>query len=160
MATMPRSTWIVPLWSAFAISCGVTLVAFGAGQGCQTRCFNAFDCGDGAFCFQGRCETECFTDQDCTNPPECEGNPAACQCKGLRCNPVGRCVGRCSGASTGGSVRGPGTGDEDVDIEGWERQPGDGQGFIVDSLAIADEGRGFDIDGRCRGTGDMRRGKR
>ena len=32
---------------AFAIACGLVLVAFGSQGGCQTRCFNAFDCGDG-----------------------------------------------------------------------------------------------------------------
>lgn len=138
---------------AFAIACGLVLVAFGSQGGCQTRCFNAFDCGDGSFCKAGRCETECFTDEDCTNPPECEGNPTACECKGLRCNPVGRCVGRCTNRPARRRVAAP-SNDLPSEIEGWTRRPGDAQAFIVDSLAIADDGRGFDVDGQCRGTGD------
>ncbi len=143
----------MPFLSAFAMSAGFVLLAVAVGPGCQTRCFNAFDCGEGSFCLNGRCETECFTDEDCQNPPECQANPAACVCKGLRCNPVGRCVGRCFDRPRRRLVSGPRS-ELPTEIQGWDRQPGDGQAFIVDSLAIADEGRGFDVDNKCRGTGD------
>ena len=148
-----RDTWKVPLSATFAVGVVATAVAIGAGPGCQTRCFNAFDCGDGSFCLAGRCETECFTNEDCLNPPECAANPSACVCKGLLCNAAGRCVGRCANRPQRRYVHGPRS-DIPTEIEGWNRKPGDGQPFIIDSLAIADEGRGFDIDGRCRGVGD------
>ena len=123
-------------------------------SGCQTRCFSDFDCGDLSFCTpSGRCETECFTDKDCTNPPECDGNPAACECKGLRCNPYGACVGQCYSDFT--KVQAPPEQDEiPTEIEGWDRPPGEGKAFILKTLAIAGETSGFNLDGRCKGTGE------
>jgi len=151
---MRVAAWLPELVAAFSLGAGLALVAVGVGPGCQTRCFNAFDCGEGAFCAAGRCETECFSDEDCQNPPECAGNPAACQCKGLRCNSTGRCVGRCLSKPVGPTAVGPRSELPD-EIEGYDVRAGDGgEAFIVDSLAIADQGRGFDVDGRCRGTGD------
>lgn len=38
--------------------------------------------------------------------------------------------------------------------DGMEDPVGSGLVFIVDQLAIADSGRGFDLDGQCRGPGD------
>jgi hypothetical protein len=132
---------------------GLILLLFSS-SACQTRCFSDFDCGDLSFCTAaGRCETECFTDKDCTHPPECEANPAACQCKGLRCNPYGACIGQCFGGFRQPSIR-PMTDDIPTVIEGWERPPGEGHAFIMKTLAIAGEGRGFDLDKRCRGQGN------
>ncbi|MBI2373241.1 MAG: hypothetical protein HYV07_04515 [Deltaproteobacteria bacterium] len=147
------SDWLLPVSGAFATSAIATLAAFAIGPGCQTRCFNSFDCGDGSFCYNGRCETECFTDDDCRHPPECQDNPLACQPKGFKCNSVGRCVGRYNSQSPPQFVDAP-TSELDVEVDGWDDPPGTGQAFIVDSLAIADRSRGFDIDGVCRGPGD------
>jgi hypothetical protein len=144
-----RRAWLVPVSSAFALSAMVTLAAFALGPGCQTRCFNNFDCGERSYCSPlGRCETECFTDIDCRHPPECEDN-TICQPRGFRCNSVGRCVGtfdipridRVAAPDEDDYV--PGV------IEGWDESPGFGRAFIVNQIAIAGQDRGFDIDGNC-----------
>jgi hypothetical protein len=150
----PRSAWMVPLSAAFAMSAGFTLVMVGTAPGCQTRCVSSNECGTQAFCnAEGRCETQCFTNEDCREPPDCRGNPSACECRGLLCNSSGKCVGRCVGAREGGSLEGPGA-SLPSELEGWDSAPGFGEAFIVETLAIADESVGFNIDGRCRGTGD------
>ena len=114
---------------------------------CQLRCEDSFDCGEGSFCTAGRCETECFTDQDCREPPECRDNPTACRPKGLSCSGLGRCVGEImlpSGGFTEGLEQ------EFVGlIDGFDALPGSGSAFIVDDLALAESGIGFDIDGAC-----------
>ena len=121
---------------------------------CQTRCFSDFDCGDLSFCTSsGRCETECFTDRDCTHPPECEGNPAACECKGLRCNPYGACIGQCYTNFENQTTTPPMT-ELPTEIEGWDRPPGEGKAFILKTLAIAGQSSGFNLDNRCKGTGE------
>lgn len=38
--------------------------------------------------------------------------------------------------------------------EGWSDPPNTGLMFVVNSISVAPEERGFDIDGRCRGPGD------
>lgn len=38
--------------------------------------------------------------------------------------------------------------------QGWLDQPTTGAAWVISSLAIADEARGFDLDGRCRSPGD------
>lgn len=146
--------WLVPVSGAFATGALGTLLAFSTVPGCQTRCLTSFDCGGNAFCLAGRCETQCLTDEDCLSPPECEGNPRACVPRGLRCNSSGRCVGtpNVRFAAQQGAA-GPRT-EIERDIQGWDDPPGTGEGFIIDSLAIADRDRGFDIDGNCRGPGD------
>lgn len=137
------------LLSAASVALVVLLVI---AQGCETRCINNFDCGgSGAFCAQGRCQTECFSDLDCLQPPECQGNPTACPPKGLRCNGVGRCVGkifppteRPDGELLYGGIDGR--------VRGFDDTPGSGTAFIVSQIAIAGQGRGFDIDGICSET--------
>jgi len=81
----------------------ITLISVALGPGCQTRCFNKFDCGDGSYCSPlGRCETECFTDLDCRQPPECAGTPTSCPPpRGFRCDPNGRCIGSYEPPRTG-----------------------------------------------------------
>ncbi len=37
-------------------------------------------------------------------------------------------------------------------VEGWDDGPGTGQVFVLNQLAIADQDRGFDIDGDCNDT--------
>lgn len=146
--------WIVPLSGAFATSALATLIGLSSGPGCQTRCTTSFDCGEGSFCLAGRCETQCVLDQDCLSPPECQGNPRACQPRGLRCNPVGRCVGQVVARvpqQTGPA--GPRS-DYEREIQGWDDPPGTGTAFIIDSLQIAPQDRGFDVDGKCRGPGE------
>lgn len=123
----------------------------GSGTGCQTRCFNNFDCGPGSFCFDGRCETECFTDEDCREPPECAGNPTTCQPKGLKCSGLGRCVGRI--IPTTGVVA-----DNREDplpnvIDGFDDEPGSGVAFVINNIALADNDLGFNVDGRCGDNG-------
>lgn len=150
---MSRS-WILPLSGAFAFGAALAVLTLAAGPGCQTRCERPGDCSSGSFCRLGHCETECFVDQDCLSPPECQGNPLACVPKGLRCNALGKCVGQ-PGIRTQTPIGGSGPrNDIPVTIEGWEEPPGTGNAFIIDSLAIADKDRGFDIDGKCRGPGD------
>jgi hypothetical protein len=129
----------------------VILLAGLGGLGCQTRCSNNFDCGDGSFCIEGRCETECFTDQDCREPPECQGNPTACRPKGLKCSALGRCVGPIIEGDPG-FVEGL---QEDFIgvIEGFDDLPGSGTAFVVDSINLAERDTGFDIDGACTDEG-------
>jgi hypothetical protein len=146
-------SWLVPLSAAFMTGALLSLGAVVAGPGCQTRCETLDDCGGGSFCREGRCETECSTNEDCITPPECQGNPTNCIPKGLRCNALGQC--------TKGNVSrivvvtrdGPEI-EEATDIDGWDDRPGTGRAFIISELAIADQNRGFDIDGRCRGPGE------
>ena len=141
--------WLLPLSSAFCIASLALLAGVIAGPGCQTRCFNAFDCGPGSFCApDGRCETECFTDLDCREPIECADNPAGCRPKGLTCNGQGKCTGVYSFAEseTFREVALPEVPDE---IDGWDDPPGSGSAFIIDSIAIAQQDRGFDLDSNC-----------
>lgn len=149
-----RNALLLPLSGAFAAGAVGTLLAFLSGPGCQTRCLNQFDCGDNGFCFDGRCQTDCFTHEDCRSPPECEGNPRNCTPRGLFCNPVGKCVGL--GRNRQPTPIGPGGPRVEIerDIQGWDDPPGTGRAFIINSLAIADRDRGFDVDGVCRGPGD------
>src|SRR5215470_2557101 len=72
--TMPGTReWLVPLSSVFALSAVVTLAAVSFGPGCQTRCFNDFECADGEFCSsEGLCRVQCYSDFDCRRPPECQ----------------------------------------------------------------------------------------
>lgn len=136
---------------ASAAAVAATGVLLATASGCQNRCFNNFDCGPGSFCFDGRCETECFTDQDCREPPECAGNPTACQPKGLKCSGLGRCVGPIIPPDTG-------TG-ENLDtplpttIDGMDDPPGEGVGFVIDRIQIAEGDIGFNVDGRCDSDG-------
>ena len=149
---MQRS-WLVPLSSAFCVVCWAILAGVVAGPGCQTRCFNTFDCGPGSFCAaDGRCETECFTDLDCRAPIECGDNPTRCRPKGLSCNGQGKCTGQYEFAT-------PST-DREIDlperapeVDGWEDPPGTGVAFIVDTLAVARPDQGFDLDGDCDDSG-------
>lgn len=151
-----RARWAISLLSTFLTAAGLTFTAASIGPGCQGTCKDQFDCGDQQFCDvpSGRCMTECFTDQDCRSPPECLGNPTACAPRGLRCNSVGRCMGRILAPPETGPITTPIGPDIIDEIGGWDDQPGSGRAFIVDTLAIADQGRGFDVDGRCRGPGD------
>lgn len=42
----------------------------------------------------------------------------------------------------------------EIGISGWDDPPGSGPAFILDSFGFAEAGRGFDVDGACRGPGD------
>ena len=144
-----QRAWLLPLSSAFCIGSLAVLAGVVAGPGCQTRCFNAFDCGPGSFCApDGRCEIECFTDQECREPIECRDNPAGCRPKGLTCNSQGRCTGsfRFADNDEGSAIP---LQEVPAEIDGWEDPPGAGSAFIIDSIAVAQEDRGFDLDGRC-----------
>ena len=148
-----RRGWALPLSSAFFFLSLAVLAGVVAGPGCQTRCFNAFDCGPGSFCApDGRCETECFTDLDCREPIECADNLAGCRPKGLTCNGQGRCTGtyRFSGEIP---KRDDGLDEVPAEIDGWEDPPGAGAAFIVDQIAIPNQDRGFDLDGNCGDEG-------
>ncbi len=146
---------IFALFSTFSFSAGLTFVATTLEPGCQGVCRDQFDCGGQQFCDQpsGRCLTECFTDQDCRSPSECQGNPTACTPRGARCSSVGRCIGtpveppevELGPAADPGALK---------ELEGWDDTAGSGRAFIVDTLAIAERGRGFDVNGACRGPGD------
>ena len=144
-----RRAWLLPLSSAFCLVSFALLVGVLAGPGCQTRCFNAFDCGPGSFCApDGRCETECFTDLDCREPIECADNPAGCRPKGLTCNGQGKCTGNYVFADAE-DVRDIDLQEVPDEIDGWDDPPGSGAAFIVDSIAIAQQDRGFDLDSSC-----------
>lgn len=149
------SQWLVPVSAAFSVGAALTLAVFISGPGCQTRCFNDFDCGEGSFCAPlGTCETECFTNYDCRMPPECSDNPAVCQPRGFLCNPSGRCVGSYSLPQENRQQisRSPAL---PTTIQGWDDPPGAGNAFIVDRISIAGAEVGFDIDGNCdTATGD------
>ncbi len=145
--------WLPPLSTVFCLTSFAMLAGLTVGPGCQTRCFNAFDCGAGSFCSpEGRCEIECFTDIECREPLECRDNPAGCRPKGLTCNGQGRCTGSYLFVDTD-----PGTAldiqEVPDQIDGWDDPPGAGSAYIVDSIAIAQEDRGFDLDGICDDDG-------
>jgi hypothetical protein len=148
---MPR---LLRVGSALALVTSVVGIAFALAPGCQTRCSNNFDCGDGdGYCNVGlgRCETQCFTDQDCRMPPECQSNPLNCKPNGFRCNGIGRCVGKFTFARQGATTQVP-VDTVPTEIDGWDDPPGSGRAFIVNSIAIAGKDRGFDIDGNCSDT--------
>jgi hypothetical protein len=148
-----KRSWIISLSSVFALSATISLVAVGIGPGCQTRCFNKFDCGDGSYCSPlGRCETECFTDLDCRQPPECAGAPSQCPPpRGFRCDANGRCIGSYD-IPRSGTMRKPSEQDYSGPVEGWDEFPGSGTSFIVNQIAIAGQDRGFDVDQSCDGA--------
>ena len=144
-----RRAWLVPVSSAFCFLSLALLAGVIAGPGCQTRCFNAFDCGPGSFCgLDGRCETECFRDIDCREPIECADNPVGCRPKGLTCNAQGKCTGNYRFADEG-PVRTVNIREVPDEIEGWDDPPGTGAAFIVDTIAIASDERGFNLDSNC-----------
>lgn len=148
-----QRAWLLPLSSAFCVASVAVLAGVIAGPGCQTRCFNAFDCGPGSFCApDGRCETECFTDLDCREPIECADNPAGCRPKGLTCTGQGKCTGTYRFPDEGGG-REIDLQEVPDEIDGWDDPPGSGAAFIVDSIAIAQEDRGFDLDASCTEEG-------
>lgn len=146
--------WLVPSSTAFAVLGLATLAGVLAGPACQTACQGDFDCLGAGYCDQvsGRCARDCFTDQDCRNPPECRDNPTACKPLGLYCAGNGRCRGPTSIDFEGVSRAAP-RGGGPRSIEGWGDPPGSGYAFIVDQIALADAGRGFDIDGLCDAQG-------
>ncbi|MEO1338452.1 MAG: hypothetical protein AAFV29_22610, partial [Myxococcota bacterium] len=148
-----RRPWLLPLSSAFCFVSVALLAAVAAGPGCQTNCTSAFDCGAGSFCApDGRCETECFTDIDCREPIECADNLAGCRPRGLTCNGDGKCTGtyRFTGEEVGRDIEVQDVPDE---IDSWDDPPGAGSSFIIDSIAIAQDDRGFDLDGMCDENG-------
>ncbi|MFO0724591.1 MAG: hypothetical protein U1E65_12460 [Myxococcota bacterium] len=148
------STWTALSRALLLAAAGALASAFGAG--CQVRCETGKDCitsAQGGVCRDGHCETQCYVDQDCLNPPECQGNPLACTSQKLRCTAVGQCVQPVRPRSATPLESGNHN-EIPVTIDGWDEPPGTGNAFIIDSLAIADKDRGFDIDGRCRGPGD------
>jgi hypothetical protein len=151
---MTRS-WLTSAIGGIAVAALTSLVVFTFGPGCQTRCNNNFDCGEGdGYCNVGlgRCETQCFTDTDCRMPPECQSNPLNCTPNGFRCNGLGRCVGKFSFNREGGTREIP-IESVPTEIDGWDDPPGLGQAFIVNQIAIAGKDRGFDIDGSCTEEG-------
>lgn len=147
---MNRTRWI-PWSAAFATLSLGAVAGVLAGSGCQARCERQSDCGPGAFCAAGQCTTECFSSADCRVPPACMGNPAGCTPKALYCSPRGQCVGPIHLPRGGdpeeieGSVARP--------PEGWGDDPGSGQIFVLNQIAIAPRGRGFDLDGQCDTAG-------
>ena len=149
----PSVRWLLPTSSAFATVGVAFLAASWVGPACQTACQGDFDCLGSGYCDQvtGRCQRDCFTDEDCRTPPECRENPAACTPLGLFCSGSGRCGGTVSvdfeGDVTDAPNNAPST------IEGWEAPPGTGYAYIVNSIALADRDRGFDIDGQCNSDG-------
>jgi hypothetical protein len=150
---MRPARWLAPgsglLVVTLIFACGALLTM----QGCETRCSNNFDCGEGGYCSPlGRCETECFSDLDCQKPPECQSNPTACRPKGLRCNGVGRCVGTFRLQRPGSTREVPVVAPPDQ-VDGWDDPPASGPAFIINQVAIAGENSGFDLDGRCTETG-------
>lgn len=148
----PRSSWLLPASSFLAVGALALSAGIVFGPGCQGRCSSNFDCGGFAFCSDsGRCETECFSDMDCRRPPECEANPTACTPLGLTCNSIGRCKGEYNPARAG-TVSTTEVDRPPSDIGGWEDPPGSGLAFIINQIAIADQDRGFDIDGMCSDT--------
>ena len=146
--------WLLPWAGTFVLSAAATLAITAGMPGCQTRCLSSFECGDFAYCNDGRCETECYVDDDCVYPPDCRDNPLACAPKGVRCNSIGRCVRGNGNSRPQGPLRSGPLVDIPTVIDGWDSPPGTGDPFIISQLAIADQNRGFDIDGQCRGPGD------
>ncbi len=146
--------WLLPWAGTFVLSAAATLAITAGMPGCQTRCLSSFECGDFAYCNDGRCETECYVDDDCVHPPDCRDNPLACAPKGVRCNSIGRCVRGNGNSRPQGPLRSGPLVDIPTVIDGWDSPPGTGDPFIISQLAIADQNRGFDIDGQCRGPGD------
>lgn len=153
--THPKSGWLMPASSAFFAVCLAVLAGVWAGPGCQSACQGDFDCIGSGYCDQvtGRCQRDCFTDEDCRNPPECRENPAACTPLGLFCSGSGRCRGPTTPPFEGGETAAAPRSGGPRSIEGWDDPPGVGYAYIVEQIALADRGQGFDVDGRCNEEG-------
>lgn len=72
-------------------------------------------------------------DDSCTY---CDPSLDICRPQQGRCDLMGQCVLSEAVACTTG-------------VDGWDDSPGQGNVFVINSLAIAEQNRGFDIDGEC-----------
>ncbi|MBI4820303.1 MAG: hypothetical protein HY791_28820 [Deltaproteobacteria bacterium] len=93
----------------------------------QSACESDAACAAGSFCARGLCVTECVAPEDCASQPV----SSYCSARG-RCDAI----------------------PERRHTSGRDEMPGSGFAYVVDSIAIADKGSGFDLDGRCRAPGD------
>lgn len=146
--------WLLPATSTFAALGIAAFAGVWAGPGCQGACQGDFDCVGAGYCSAaGRCERDCYTDEDCRNPPICQENPTACRPLGLFCSGSGRCKGSTTLDFEGGAVRTAPGSTVPTEIHGWHSPPGVGYAYIIKQIALADEDRGFDIDGQCDENG-------
>jgi hypothetical protein len=123
------------------VAAGATSILAASTTGCQTACESHLDCGlGGAYCEDQACKSDCSADSDCPKIT-CEDGAPGCIASYGRCSDFGRCEADSSILPGRRGVQLP-----DV-IAGKDAPPSSGPTFVVDSLAIADEAQGFDIDG-------------
>ncbi len=148
--------YLLPISSAFCFSAIALFAGLAAGPGCQQRCTGSFDCQGHGYCeiTTGRCEVDCLTDRDCREPPECRDNPAACIPKGLFCTSDNRCSGPPQFLGENERRRPKGTPIPNR-ADGASDRPGSGPAFVVNSLAIAGQGIGMNVDQRGEGDGEI-----
>lgn len=126
------TTGVVSAFTTLVLSTGTT--------GCQTACQSNLDCGlGGAYCEDHACKSDCTVDRDCPSIT-CEDGAPGCVAAYGRCSDFGRCE---SDSSILPGRRGAQLPDV---IAGKDAPPASGPTFVVDTLAIADEAQGFDID--------------
>jgi hypothetical protein len=126
------------LAALFVLSSVLTFAILISGPGCNTGCYNTFDCPPGSFCDgTHHCVTQCEIDADCRN-----------NMLGFRCSqPTGRCIERPE--SPTGTTRPPIV---DDNWDGFNDPPISGRTYIISRLGIADEDIGLNVDGMCDGS--------
>ncbi len=135
---MPRS--LLASWlTTFVVSAAATLALSSSVPACQTACIDGFDCSPGEYCQDSVCLSHCVVDRDCPQRECPDPEDPDCRSTGARCDASGRCdyyhlLGRTA-------PEGP--------IDGIDDPVGVGQAFVVDSLRVAPQGMGFDVDDRC-----------
>jgi hypothetical protein len=112
---------------------------------CKQRCDGFVgECGEGSYCAMPahRCQTDCFSDEECRSPIECRANPENCSPKGLYC-----ASGQCRGPV--GERPPPEMIVETLEEppEGWDWAVGEGATFVMNSIEVAGQGVGLDLDG-------------
>lgn len=128
-------------WLSVALASATATLLLSSSTGCQTACDSNLDCGlEGAYCEAGVCKSDCTVDSECPSIT-CEDGVPGCVASYGRCSDFGRCE---SASSILPGRRGPTLPDV---IAGKDAPPGSGATFVVDTLVIADEAQGFDLDG-------------
>jgi hypothetical protein len=119
---------------------------------CRAPCDADFDCGSTGYCEGGLCKFDCEIDSDCALA-ECEATPSSCGPRGSVCNQARN---RCERPAprqidiTTSTVPVPSR----FAVEGLDDPIGTGIALVIDRMAVAGRGIGFDLDGKCRTPGD------